>query len=143
MKLNEAFIKYMLRDVATIDQMDEFCRSKRSICTQHKEIVCHKILEFSGYKKLTDVSCCKIYKELASLARGLSKSQLSGSSYISMTSSLYSSCLTYGSKDLHAFLIKQGFDVEGDSRKTIKVRKLSTPDDFSFKDLPTVLIVDE
>lgn len=140
MKLNEVFIKYMLKDITTIDQMDEFCRSKKSICTQHKEIVCHKILQFSGYKKLKDISCCKIYKELASLVQGLSKSELSGLSYISMTPSLYSLCLSYGSKDLHSFLMKQGFDVETDSRKTLKVRKLSTPVADNFKDLPTFVI---
>ena len=106
-KINLTFLKYSLKDIDTIDKMDEFCKSRRQICQDNKQEVCKQILKFSGYTNLSkNINFCKIYKQLADFANTLDKSKLSKSSYISMVPELYQSIIYNASSDLINFLDK-------------------------------------
>ena len=106
-KINLTFLKYALKDIDTIDKMDEFCKSRKQICQDNKQEVCKQILKFSGYTNLSkNINFCKIYKQLADFANTLDKSKLSKSSYIRMVPELYQSIIYNASSDLINFLDK-------------------------------------
>ena len=106
-KINLVFLKHSLKNIDTIDKIDEFCKSRKKICKDNKQEVCKQILKFSGYKNLSkNFNFCGIYKELAEFANSLDKSRLSKVSYISMVPDLYQSIIYNASNDLINFLDK-------------------------------------
>jgi len=104
-KINLTFLKYSLKKIDTIDNMDEFCKSRKQICRDNRQEVCKQILKLSGYTNLYDGDdFCNIYKELAYIANTLDKSRLLRVSYISMVPELYQAIIDNASKDLINFL---------------------------------------
>lgn len=149
-KINLTFLKYSLKDIDTIDKMDEFCKSRKQICQDNKQEVCKQILKFSGYTNLSkNINFCKIYKELANFANMLDKSKLSKSSYISMVPELYQSIIYNASSDLINFLdknldknvynIKQDYDLIQMVLKSKSINVWDSPVNDSMQYNPTQL----
>ena len=147
-KINLTFLKHSLRNIDTIDKMDEFCKSRKQICQDNKQEVCRQILKLSGYTNLSsNVNFCKIYKELADFANSLDKSALSKVSYISMVPDLYQLIIYNASKDLIKFLdknldknvynIKQDYDLIQMVLKTKSINIWESPVNNSIQNSPT------
>ena len=147
-KINLVFLKHSLKNIDTIDKMDEFCKSRKQICQDNKQEVCKQILKFSGYKNLSkNFNFCKIYKELADFANSLDKSRLSKVSYISMVPDLYQSIIYNASNDLINFLdknldknvynIKQDYDLIQMVLKTKSINVWESPVYNSIQNSPT------
>ena len=141
-KLNKSFVKYMLKNIDTIEKMQEFCESKKTICVNNKSMVCKKILELSGYTNLDNCNYCKIYKELAELVKHMDKQDLSTTSYIAMTDTLHERVIKWGSVHLYQFLNQNGFisNEELEKKETYVNKSARQAYMDSFKDVPTIIV---
>lgn len=140
-KLNTLYLKHSLQNIKTLDSLDEFCKSRRKICTDNRNDVCRQVLQISQYKSLDEpgTNFCEIYKELADLARNLPQEELSKRSYVEMTPGLYQACVERGSTRLHQFLFQNGYDIVKDAKK-YKPKRLIDLKRSDDQDIPTRII---
>ncbi len=139
--INKIFLKRVLQNVKSIDQVEKFCKSRKKICEENKSEVCRQILLLSKYNVLDQTTnFCEIYRELANLTRNLPRSDISKHSYIEMTPALYEECIQYGSTKLHEFLYKNGYDVLKDVKKYKPKRLIDIKTATRMEDLPTKII---
>lgn len=115
--INEIFLTYALSKIETLKDVEMFCNSNKKQCIKHKQMLCEKILNISGYNTESITDVCIIYKELASLANRINYKFLSKTSYVKMTPTLYRYCLEYGTPKLLKFLAQNKFPIDKDLQK--------------------------
>lgn len=103
-------LEYLLRDKKSLDDIRELCAIKSGLCNSHKNTVCKKSLEVSGYKVPNGTESCLIFKELLNLAKGIERPDKIN--IIKPDTKLIDSVNLYGSDSLREFFIKNGYDIK-------------------------------
>lgn len=132
---------YFLQHALTMPQSYEYimklCKRDPEYCRINRGKLCKKILKLSNYRVFPDgTDYCKIYKELAELARSVQG--LHKTSYISLklvdgsiNTTLLEILEDNASHELVSFLNANGYT-------SIRVRGRSS--DFSFESSPTITV---
>jgi hypothetical protein len=111
-------LEYMLRDKRSLDDIRDFCSKKSTLCSEHKNLICKKSLEVSGYTVPSDTNSCLVFKELLKLAQSIERP--SKTNILLADTQLIDSVDMYGSDSLKEFFIKNGKSMRKRASKITK-----------------------
>lgn len=103
-------LEYMLKDKRSIDDIRDFCSKKSTLCSEHKNLICKKSLEVSGYTVPNGTDSCLIFKDLLKLAKSIERPNKIN--IIIPDSKLIDSVDMYGSESLREFFVKNGHNIK-------------------------------
>ncbi len=114
-------LEYLLKNKKTFDEITELCSKHSTLCASHKELLCKKSLQVSGYSVPRDTDACSVLKELLSLAKSIERP--SKSNIILVDRALANAVDMYGSPALKDFFIKNGHKVKTNKRTKTIIKK--------------------